>query len=453
MKHDFDLIIIGSGAGGSVGAHYAASLGKKVAVFEKTVIGGECPNWACIPTKALLYAADVYQAVKKASQFGTIVHSIALNYKTVKNWKDLVVSRTGAAKGAASFAEDGIILVKAKATFTSPRSVTAVGKTYTADKFIIATGSSVFVPPVPGLAEAGYITFRQAVDFDSQPKSIFILGGGPIGCEFTQIFNTFGSKVYLADNVPRLLAKDEPEVGQLIEALFTNRGVNVLTSCTVNKVVPHGKQKIVQYEHQGKHHEIVVDEILVATGKRPVLDLDLEKAGVAFDNHGIKVNPYLQTSKPHIYATGDVVGPYLFTHTGYYQSYIAAHNAFSQNPIKPDYSVVPRCVFTSPEVASVGITEEQAKEKKIRTLRGVAPIAVLGRANTSNELDGFVKVITDQSGKILGAAIVAPRAGELIHQLAMAMQLKAKASDVANMIHAFPTFSEAIKIACSSLNS
>lgn len=451
MKYDFDLIVIGSGSGGSTGAHYAAAFGKKVAIVERSVIGGECPNFACVPTKALLQAAEVYQTVLEAARFGTVVSGAKVDYRAVKRWKDLVVSRTGAAKGEAAFTEDHITLIRGKAKFTDSHTIAIGEKTYRASRFLIATGSAVSVPPIPGLAEAGYVTFKQAVDFDKLPRSIFILGGGPIGCEFTQIFNTFGSEVFIADQAPRLLGREDKEVGDLIGSLFVHRGVNVLTNSQVTKIEKHGAKKRVYFEHGGRGHSVQVDEILVATGKKPVVDLELEKAGVRTGEHGITVNRYLQTTNPNIYAAGDVVGPYLYTHTGYYQSYVAARNAFSYHKMRPDYTVVPRCVFTAPEIASVGLTEEQAKEKKIHTKRGLAPIGIVGRANTSNELDGFVKVLTRSDGQLIGASIVAPRAGEMIHQLALAIKLRAKASDVASMIHAFPTFSEAIKIACSSI--
>ena len=181
MKYDFDLIIIGSGAGGSVGAHYAVSLGKKVAVFEKGTVGGECPNFACVPTKALLHAADVYETVQAAQQYGVTTGPVKLDYHQVKKWKDLVVSRTGVSHGAESFRKEGITLIEHKAQLISHHEVLADGKRYSAERIVIATGSETFVPPIPGLREHGFITFREAVNFESLPESLFILGGGPIG--------------------------------------------------------------------------------------------------------------------------------------------------------------------------------------------------------------------------------------------------------------------------------
>lgn len=451
MKFDFDLIIIGTGAGGSVGAHYAAALGKEVAIFEKAEVGGECPNFACVPTKAILHAADVYQTIKSSEFYGTNVGKITLDYERIKRWKNIVVSRTGAAHGEESFKDDKIKLIKAKAHFISEHEVSADGKVYSASKFLIATGSATFIPSIPGLNESGFITFKEAVDFSSLPKSIFILGGGPIGCEFAEIFNSFESRVIIGDTAKKLMAKEDPETSELLQALFEFRGIKVLTGIEVIKVEKEGSKKIIYYKKDNEQHQAEVDEILIAAGKKPVLDFDLQKAGLILDKEHLITDQYLQTNVLHIYAAGDVVGPYLFTHTGYYQSYIAVNNMFSRKKIKQSFRALPRCVFTNPEIASVGLSETQAKEMGIKTKKGLCAISILGRANTSNELDGFVKVITDEKERIIGGAIVAPNAGEMIHELALAIQLKVKAQVISDMLHVYPTFSEGIKIACSSL--
>lgn len=449
-KYDYDLIVIGSGSAGGVGAHYASSLGKKVALFEKGAIGGECPNYACVPTKALLHAAEVYETAQEAHLFGVNAKSLSLNYPHIKEWKDLAVSRTGASHGVKSFEQDKIHVISHKARFISPHEVEAAGKTYSASKFLIATGSDVFIPEIDGLMDTGCITFREAIDFTKLPESIFIIGGGAVACEFAQIFSSFGTKVTIAAR-SALLSNEDKEVSDLVQALFENRNINVLIGVSVSRVEKKGNKKLLFYKFGGEEQSTSVEEILIATGKSPVLDIDLEKANVKYDHKGIKVNHYLETSAKNIYAAGDVVGPYLFTHAGYYQSYIAASNAFSYIKKRVDYRAVPRCVFIKPEVASVGLSEEQAKIKGIKIKKGMAAIAILGRANTSNELDGFVKVIVNHEGVIIGGSIVAPRAGEMIHELTLAVQLKLKAQVLADMIHAYPTFSEGIKVACSNL--
>ncbi len=456
-KHDYDLIVIGSGAGGSVGAHYAASLGKKVAIFEKGKIGGECPNFACVPTKALLQVSEILETIKNSHTFGISVKNASYDYEAIHRRKNLVVGRTGAASGKQAFEKAGIHLIPHKATFISPFEIEAFGITFSAHKFIVATGSSVFIPNISGLDKTGYITFKEAVDLKDPPQSIFIVGGGAVACEFAQIFSTFGTKVIIAAR-STILSNEDREVIDLVTALFENKGISVLNGVTVDAVEkknnpPAGRagKKSVSIVYGGKHETVEVDEILIATGKTPILDIGLDKAKVRTNHTGILVNRYLQTTQPHIYAAGDVVGPYLFTHSGEYQSYIASHNAFSRNKIAVDYRAVPRCVFIAPEVAAVGLTEVDAIKKGIKTKKGLAAISILGRANTSDEFDGFVKVITDKKGVLIGASIVAPRAGEIIHELTLAINLRVKAEVLARMIHAYPTYSEAIKIACSNL--
>lgn len=452
-KFDFDLIVIGSGAGGGTGASYAASLGKKVAVVEKNLIGGECPNYGCIPTKGLLQAAEVYQTAKEGKQFGILSESLTFDYRRIRHWKDTVVSRTGSAQGESIFTDDGIKVLHGTATFISPHEITVGGKAYSAKHFLIATGTTNFVPPIPGLEDTGFISFKEAIDYTNPPKSLFVIGGGPIGCEFAQIFSTFGTKVYIADITPRLIAREDADVGDLIGAIFDYRGINVLTETAVKKVEKRAGKKAVIFEHKGKDYSVSVDEILVATGKKPVTDIALENAGVKYHRPGIKTNSYMQTSAKNIYAAGDVVGPYQFTHTGEYQSWLAVHNMFSRkrNRKRADYSAVPRCVFVAPEVASVGHSEESAKEAGIKIKVGAVPISIIGRANTSNQLDGFVKVISDRKGVIIGGAIVSPRAGEMIHELTLAVKMKITAKEVSETIHAFPTYSEAVKFACHKL--
>lgn len=452
MHYNYDVIVIGSGAGGGAAAHYLAAHGKDVAVVERDTIGGECPNFACVPTKALLHAAEVLTTIRDAAHFGIRAHDVTYNFDSVRAWKEMVVSRTGAAKGAKVYTDADVDVIRGSARFVSPHEIVVGNRHYTASKFLIATGSQVFIPPIPGLEAAGFLTFREANALKELPKSVFIIGGGAIGCEYAHIFATFGVDVTIADAAPQLLAREDQEVGDLLQAVMERNGVQVFTNAKVIQVNQRYGKKVITMK-VGRHEEVVkVDEILVATGKVPAIDgLDLQKARVRYDKHGIRVNRYMQTSAKNIYAAGDVVGPYLYTHAGNYQSYIAGHNMYARKKRRADYRVMPRCVFTAPEIASVGITEVEAREKQLKYKVGATPTAVLGRSNTSNDFDGFVKVITDAKGRIIGASAVMPRAGEVIHELALAMKMRAKASDVAQMIHAYPTFSEAVKIACASV--
>ncbi len=446
---DFDLIVIGSGAGGAVGASYARGLGKSVALFEKDkVLGGECPNWACVPTKALLQAAEVYQSAKNAGTFGVSASKVTVSQRGLRAWRNKVVSRTGAAQGDAVFTDEGIKLIKGRAKFVSADTVESGGKTYSAKRFLVATGADPLIPQINGLKQTGFINFKQAAEIKSLPKSILILGGGPIGCEFAQLYADLGVKVTITEAAARLLPREEPEVGQLIAELFGNRGIDVLLGCKVNKIERKAGRKIAYY----KGGKVASDEILVAAGKQANLGFGEEAAGIKVDDGKIRTNDKLQTTNSRVFVAGDNSGGMQFTHVAAYQSRMAVHNAFNRRQVKPTYTSIPRCIFIRPEVASVGFSEDEAKKRGITIKKGITPTAIVGRANTSNEFDGFVKVITDKRGVIIGASIVSPRAGELIHELALAIKLRATASEVAELVHAFPTYSEAIKIACAGIS-
>lgn len=452
---DFELMVIGTGAGGEVAAYLAGQAGRKVAIVESHVVGGECPNFGCVPTKALLQAAETYQTAKESQRFGITAHP-TIDYKAIKEWKDQAVRGTGTYEGSVVYKREGIRYIHGRAHFLDPWTVSVDGNRYTAERFLIATGTHSIVLPITGLKEAGYITYEQAIDLTKLPKSLFVIGGGAIGCEFAQLFSSFGVKVTIAEIADRLVALEDPEVGVLLSDIFTKRGITVATGSKVVRVskAKHGKGKVVSYETDGKTHSVIVDEILMSTGKAPNTDLGLENAGVAYDKRGVTVNKYLQTSAKHIYAAGDVVGPYRFTHTASYQSRVVAKNIFKTRPTQAtDYHAIPRCVFVDPEIACVGLTEAELIVKKVKYQTAMVPISVIGRANTSQVSDGFVKVIADKKGKLLGASIVSPRAGEIIHELTLAIQHGMYASDIVETVHAFPTWSEAVRMACHKLRS
>ncbi|MPZ48962.1 MAG: hypothetical protein GEU75_06575 [Dehalococcoidia bacterium] len=449
-KH-FDLIVIGSGSAASACWFNARRLGKSVAVFEGDVLGGECPTSACIPTKALLQCAEVFETVLNAGQFGVQGGGQPwFEYAAIKERKDYIVSQTIASLGEAPYRDMGVEVIRHYARFTGPNEVEAGGERYTAAKILIATGARQRIPEIPGLAEAGYLTFKEAVDLEAVPGMIMILGGGAVGCEFTQLFATFEAGVVLLDRNQRLLHDEDPEVGALMQELFDKKGVGVLleTNALAVEIGDDGRKRVA-IEREGREGQLIVDEILIATGKVPNTDLNLEAAGVKYNDNGIVVDDTLQTSNPNVYAAGDVVGPYLYTHAASYQGEIAGHNLFADEKRHADYRAMPRCVFTLPEVATVGLTEEQARAQGINLRIGMTPIDVADRSLTAEQFDGFVKVLADDSGRIVGASIVAPRAGEMIQELVLAISLGATAEQVAMTIHAFPTYSEAVAAACA----
>jgi len=452
QKYDYDLIVIGSGAGGSVAADIVASAGKKVALIEGDTLGGECPNWGCVPTKALLHAAHIYDAAKTAAPYGIRGNTVGYNYPTVKAWKDLAVKRTGAATSNTYYQSRGINLFHGNAHFISSNEVSVNRRHLTASHFIVATGSHWILPAIQGLDKVPFLTARTALELNRPAKSIFIVGGGAVGAEFAELFSIFGTKVYIADIAPRLMPKEDDEVGELVGKYFEqHRGMGVLTSTKVMSVVKEGLTVRVNYVRGGQEHSVRVDQIMIATGKAPTVDIGLENAGVEYTPKGVEVDEFLQTSAPHILASGDVLGRHMFTHMGVYESRIAAHNILHKNMVSPDYRAVPRVTFITPEIASVGLSEADCLKRDLAIKIGFAPLNIIGRSNASDFRDGFCKVITDKKGVLLGATVAAPHAGEIIHELTLAIQHDLTASQVANTLHAFPTWSEIVRVACGKI--
>ncbi len=452
QKYDYDLLVLGSGGGGSVAAHISNSLGKRVAVIEPHEMGGECPNWGCVPTKALLHAAGIYDAARHGQQFGIRGGTLGYNYPSIKAWKDLAVYRTGTWQGKKVYEAEGIHVIKGEAHFISPHEVTVNRRHYSAENFLIATGTRSFIPPIEGLDKVGCLTFKEAINLSRPPKSLFVIGAGAIGCEFSELFSIFGTKIYLSDITPRLLMKEDQEVGELVRKHFEEkRGVTVLTNTKVMKVAKEGLAKRVYFQQGRETKSVKVDDILLASGKLANVDIGLENAGVEYTPRNVVVNEHMQTSAKHIFAAGDVAGPYMFTHMAIYQSRIAAHNMWHKQKVAADYRAVPRCIFISPEVASVGMSEDECIKRDLKIKKAIAPISIIGRANTSNVDDGFVKVMTLQDGTLIGASIVSPRAGEILHELTLAIQMRLTAAEVANTIHAFPTWSESVRVACAKI--
>jgi pyruvate/2-oxoglutarate dehydrogenase complex dihydrolipoamide dehydrogenase (E3) component len=452
QKYDYDLIVIGSGAGGGVAADIVAGAGKRVAIIEGDALGGQAPNWGCIPTKALLHAAGIYDAAKHGSPFGIRGSAIGYNYPSVRAWKDLAIKRTGASNSSQYYHARGINLFHGDAHFISPNEVSVNRRHLSAEHFLIATGSQWVIPDIQGLKNVPYLTPRTALDLVRPPKSVFVVGGGSSGTEFAELFSVFGSKVYIADIAPRLLPREDDEVGELIGEHFTShRGMSVLTKTKVIRVSREGLTTRVTYVRGGSEHTVKVDQLLIATGKTPNVDIGLENAGIEYTPKGIEVNEYLQTSAKHVFASGDVLGRHAYTHMGVYESRIAAHNLLHKNKVSPDYTAVPRVTFISPEVASVGKSEADCLKRDLSIKIGIAPLNIISRSNVANQREGFVKVITDRRGILIGATVVSPNAGEVVHELTLAIQHGLSALQVANTLHAFPTWSEAVRVACTKI--
>ena len=451
-QHDYDLIVIGSGAGGSAAATIAAREGKRVAIVEADTFGGDSPNWSDVPTKALLHAAQLYDEARHGARFGLRSSALGYNYPSLRTWKELAVKRTGAAGNKKFYEAQGIDAFAGNAHFLSPHEITVNRKRLTAEHFLIATGSHWVAPDIQGLADIKFLTPRTILESIRPPKSLYIIGAGTIGVELAQLMAIFGTKVYLAEVAARILPKEDEEVGELMERLLhESKGVTTLTQTRTLSVIKDGLGARVTFLRGGVEKSVRVDEVLVATGRTPSVDLGLENAHVTFTPKGIEVNEHLQTSARHIFAAGDVLGNSRHTHTALHESRVAAHNILMKSKVTPDYTAAPRLTFTFPGVASVGFSEDDCLKRDLRIDKAIAPLNMIARSNTSDFHDGFVKIITDKKGTILGGTVVAPHASEMIHELALAVKYQITATELAATPHAFLSWSEAIRVAAGKL--
>lgn len=446
---ELELLIIGAGTAGEYAAGYGSGSFGSVGLVEKGPVGGDCIFHACIPTKALVHSARAYRKMQKADFYGLPTLNAAADYSKVKAFKDGIVAGIGTGRDA-RWIKAGIKMFKGNARFTSPHEVRVGDEVIKAGKILIVTGSMPVVPPIPGLKEAGYITNVEALELQQVPKRLAVIGGGPIGAEFAQIFSAFGSQVHIFEALERVLAGEDEDVSQAMAGFYKEQGIAVSTSVTVTEVRATGSGKlIVAKGADGKETSTEFDEILVATGRRAAIDdLDLPAAGIEADRKGIKVNASLQTNLPHVWAAGDCTGTFLFTYVAGEQGMTAVLNAADGKARELNFDILPRATFCDPEVASVGLTEAQAREKGYKVKVGRFDNANLTRSIVTGETDGFVKIVAEEgSGRILGGHIVGVEASTLIHEVAAAMAGGATASDVGNTLHAYPTLSEGVRYA------
>lgn len=453
-KHtfDYDLIVIGSGAAGSAAATIVAREGKRVAIIEEDTFGGDSPNWGDVPTKALLHATRIYDEAKQASRFGLRTSTLGYNYPSIRAWKDLAVKRTGAANNRRFYEKHGISVFHGKAHFLAPHEVTVNRRRLSSKFFLVSTGSSWAKPTIQGLTDIAHHTPKTILEALRPPKSLFIIGGGTNGIEIATIMATLGTKVYIAEKASRLLPGLDPEVGELVEkTLSEQKGVTVLTHSRVLSVEKDGINKKILVSRSGTEKYIRADEILVATGKAANVDLGLENASITYTAKGIEVNEHLQTSTTHIFAAGDVLGKKSNTFAAFLESRVVAHNILYKNNITPDYTAVPTIVSTGPEIAQVGLNEDDCRRRDLSIRKAIAPLSIIARSNTADFTGGFAKIITDKKGVILGATIVAPHASEMIHELGLAVKYGLTAAQVADTPHAFLSWGEVVRVAAGKL--
>jgi len=453
-KFDYNLVVIGAGSAGLVSAYIGAATRARVALIEQHRMGGDCLNTGCVPSKALIRAARLDTQIARAREFG-IAASGRVDFGQVMERVARVVQAVEPHDSVQRYTALGVECIGARARLTSPWTVEVEGgvngsgpRTLATRAIVIATGARAFVPPIPGLPQVGFLTSDTLWELRELPPRLVVLGGGPVGSELAQAFARLGSQVTQVEMLPRILAREDPDVSQLITERFEQEGIRVLTGHTAREFLIDGGRKTLVAEHHGAEVRIEFDQVLVAVGRAPRTDdLGLETLGIAIGRGGtIQTDEFLRTKYPNITVCGDVAGPYQFTHTAAHQAWYAAVNALFGRfrTFRAGYLVIPWTTFVDPEVARVGINEQEARERALAHQVTVYPLADLDRALADGETAGFVKVLTRPgSDRILGVTIVGAHAGELLAEYVLAMKQNIGLNRILGTIHVYPTLAEA----------
>ena len=445
----YNLVVIGAGTAGLVTAAGAAGLGARVALIERRLLGGDCLNVGCVPSKCLIRSSRAAVDVLGAEDFGIkIPEGVQVDFEKVMERMRRIRSRISVHDSAKRFQELGVDVFLGQARFISPDAVDVEGKTLRFKKGVIATGARAVVPPVPGLNEAGFLTNETVFNLTERPERLAVFGAGPMGCELAQAFQRLGSQVTIIEQAPQFLTREDPDAARILSDAFRKEGIDVRLNTRVDRVGLDGREKTIHLKTDGKESIVVVDEILVGAGRAPNVEgLNLEAAGVVYDpRKGVTVNDRLQTANPRIYAAGDVCLTHKFTHTADATARIVIQNALFMGRKKQSAITIPWCTYTDPEIAHVGMYERDAKGKGIEVDTFIRPLKEVDRAVTDGEEEGFVKVhVKKGTDQILGATIVARHAGEMISEITLAMAAGMGLSRIANVIHPYPTQAEAIR--------
>jgi len=448
----FDVFVIGGGGTGSeIAFQLARRSDLRVAIAERDKLGGECNHYGCVPTKVMLRSAKIAQLAREAGRFGVAVGEVDVDFRAVQQRaRDVIDSRSG--EGSKPFEDVGVTVYLQQVRLVDTRRLElADGTQVEADRVVLATGTEATLPPVPGLQQGPYWTSREAIwKPDAPPRSLAIIGTGAIGIEFAQIYARFGTQVTAIEVLPQILPDEDEDAAASLRSAFEEEGIRLWPGTELERAEhADGRWRL---SFVGKP-TFEVDEVLVATGRRPVFDVhDLDAAGVALDDHGRPVlSDTLRTTAPNVWAAGDATGELLFTHVGSYEAELVVDDILG-TPRSLDYRVVPRVTFCDPEVASVGMTEREAREagREIRT--AVMRLKENERAHIEGRTHGLVKLVADaRSGELLGGHIVGEEAGAMIHEVTAAMAGRIAAEDVGDAIHAYPTLSESVKGAFQQL--
>ena len=434
-------MVIGAGSAGLTAAGFATQLDARIALAEKKRIGGDCTWTGCVPSKTLLKIAKIVHQMRTADRYGLSSVHPTVDLKSVMSKVRDVIDQVYEHESPEVLRATGVDVFLGDVRFIDPHTIDAGDSTVTARHVLITTGAQSFIPPISGLDSIDYLTYETVWEMEVLPAHLLVIGAGPIGCEMAQAFGRLGSRVTVIEGGERLLPRDEPAASKVMADVFTSEGIDL----RFNVSVESAWQDTDGIHLLGGGQEFTGDALLVAVGRHPNVDgLALEKAGVTYDERGIKVDQHLRTSQRHIYAAGDCIGSYQFTHYAGWQAAMAVRNALLPGAVKGISDIVPWTTFTDPEVAHVGLTEDQARE---RFGKGVMtcdwPMKWVDRALAEGDTAGFLKLVYKADGKLLGVTIVCGRAGEMIHEWIVAMEHGLKVGDLSRAIHVYPTYSTA----------
>ncbi len=444
-----DICVIGGGSGGLVVAAGASQMGADTVLVEKAKLGGDCLNYGCVPSKALIAAGRAAAGARQAGVFGVDADP-AIDFARVNDHVHGVIAGIEPHDSPARFRGLGVDVIEAAGEFTSPGELTAGGRRIKARRFVIATGSKAMVPPIPGLDGVPYLTNETIFDNRVRPDHLIIIGGGPIGMELAQAHRNLGSRVTVIEMF-NVLGADDPELAAVVAQCARRDGIDIFENAKVVGVAAADAGCAVTIENSAGEHRIDGSHLLIAAGRRPTVEgLGLEAACVRHNGKGIEVDARLRTSNRKIFAIGDVTGGLQFTHVAGYEAGIVLRNALFRLPAKASYDAVPWVTYTSPELGQVGLTEAGARAQhgEIRILRW--PFAENDRARAGHETDGLIKVVTTKRGRVLGAGIVGPNAGDLLQPWVLAVQKKMKIGAMAGFVAPYPTLGEVSKRAAGS---
>ncbi|MHB8536041.1 MAG: dihydrolipoyl dehydrogenase family protein [Sulfuricaulis sp.] len=444
MPTEFDICVIGGGAAGLVIAAGGAKLGAKIALVEKRELGGDCLRYGCVPSKALLHAAQVAQTMRTASRVGLVSHEPAISLSDVMQHVHAVIGQLEPNDSPERFRGLGVDVIFGAGRFLDRNTFTVEGRAITARRFVLATGSRPVIPPIDGLTSIPYITNETVFALREPVPQLLVLGAGPIGLELAQAFRRLGSEVSVINAGHQALPREDADMARVVQERLIAEGVDFHHGYRAEHVAGRPGDIKMSIKSDNRHRtSLRGSHLLVAVGRAPnIEDLGLDAAGVEIENGRPRVDARLRTSNRRIYACGDLAGPYLFTHMAEYQAGVVLRNALFHLPVRAATRVVPWCTFTDPELARVGLSETEALRAGIPHRVYRFPFADVDRAVTDVESAGGAKIVTDPRGRLLGAAIAGPHAGELIHEYALALSAKMKVGDLAGVIHIYPTLAQ-----------